>query len=73
MEAKFKTVGQIRKGNDLFTYENHSAFDVVAEVLESRFAEIPVLNEKRQVVGIISETDLIRRKLRPSSLGSSAR
>src|SRR5579872_1935149 len=60
MKPKFKTVGQIRKGNALFTYENHSAFDSVMELLHSRYTGMPVLNETHQVVGVISETDLIR-------------
>ncbi|SRR5579884_1333260 len=60
MKPKFKTVGQIRKGNALFTYENHSAFDSVMELLHSRYTGMPVLNEMHQVVGVISETDLIR-------------
>ena len=60
MKPNFETVGQIKKGNTHYTYENHSAFDVANELLHSRETGMPVLNRENQVIGIISEQDLIR-------------
>lgn len=65
MKSRFETVGQIKKGNTFFTYENRSIFDVAVELLQSRYTGMPVLDREGRVVGIISETDLVR------ALGSS--
>ena len=60
MKPNFETVGQIKKGNTRYTYENHSAFDVANALLYSRETGMLVLNRENQVIGIVSEQDLIR-------------
>lgn len=60
MKPKFETVGEIRKGNTLFTYEDHSALEVALTLLHTRYSGMPVLSKEDRVVGVISEQDLLR-------------
>jgi CBS domain-containing protein len=60
MKPKFGTIGEIKKGNGLFTHEHTSAFDVAMELLHSRYTGMPVIDERERVVGVVSQQDLLR-------------
>jgi len=60
MKPKYETVGQIKKGNTLFTYEDTPAIDVVLDLDHSRWTGMPVVDGNKRVVGIVSEQDLLR-------------
>lgn len=59
MRPKYQTVGEIKKGNTLFTREGSSAFDVSSLLLDSHESGMPVVGEDDQVVGFISEQDIL--------------
>lgn len=59
MRPKYQTVGEIKKGNTLFTREGSSAFDVSSLLLDSHESGIPVVGEDDRVVGFISEQDIL--------------
>lgn len=59
MRPKYQTVGEIKKGNTLFTREGSSAFDVSSLLLDSHESGMPVVSEDDRVVGFISEQDIL--------------
>lgn len=59
MRPKYQTVGEIKKGNTLFTREGSSAFDVSSLLLDSHESGMPVVGEDDRVVGFISEQDIL--------------
>lgn len=59
MKPHFATVGEIKKTNILSAREETSAFEIALALLESGFHGMPIVNSKDQVVGKVSEIDLI--------------
>jgi len=60
MKPHFATVGEIKKTNTLSAREGTPAFDIAMALLESGLHGMPILNSKDQVVGKVSEIDLIK-------------
>ncbi|HXC61446.1 MAG TPA: CBS domain-containing protein, partial [Nitrospiria bacterium] len=60
MKPKFETVGQIKKGNTLFTYEDTPISKIAEDLAHSRWTGMPVVDQKNRVIGIVSEQDLLR-------------
>lgn len=60
MRPKFQTVGEIKKGNTLFTREENSAFDVATQLLDNHEGGMPVVAGEDRVVGFISEQDILQ-------------
>ncbi|MCG3114169.1 MAG: CBS domain-containing protein [Candidatus Manganitrophus sp. SA1] len=60
MKPHYATVGEIKKTNTLSAREETSAFDIALALLESGFHGMPIVNSKDQVVGKVSEIDLIK-------------
>jgi len=60
MKPEFKTLRKIKLGNAFSCRENHSLFDVGAEILDSGFTGIPVVDRENRVIGIVSELDILR-------------
>src|SRR5208282_707464 len=60
MEAKVSAVLKL-KGHDVVTVTPHETVASVAKMLtQNRIGAVPVINESGQLVGIISERDIIR-------------
>ena len=60
MKPKFETVGQIKKGNTLFTYEDTPISKVAEDLTHSRWSGMPVIDRKNRGIGMVSEQDLLR-------------
>jgi CBS domain-containing protein len=60
MKPHFATVGEIKKTNTLSAREETSAFEIALTLLESGFHGMPIVNSEDQVVGRVSEIDLIK-------------
>jgi CBS domain-containing protein len=60
MKPHFSTVGEIKKTNTLSAREETPAYHIVLALLESGFHGMPITNSKDQVVGKVSELDLIK-------------
>ena len=60
MTPTYETVGQIKKGNTLFTYEETPAIHVAIDLDHSRWTGMPVVDGKNRVVGMVTEQDLLR-------------
>jgi CBS domain-containing protein len=60
MKPKFETVGDIKLGNSLFSYEDTTATQIAEELLHSRWTGLPVIDRNSRVVGVVSEQDLLR-------------
>ena len=56
----FKTVGQILPTNDVKFRKKQTAMEVAVELLSTHTPGGPVIDEKKQFVGFISEFDLLR-------------
>ena len=68
MQPKFETVGEIKLGNTFFTHKKSSALNIASELLHSRYSGMPVIDEKRRVVGIVSQADILKALRSPRSL-----
>ena len=60
MKPKFETIGDIKLGNPLFSYEDTAASKIADDLLHSRWTGMPVIDRNNRVVGIVSEQDLLR-------------
>lgn len=60
MKPKFETVGQIKKGNTLFAYEDTPISKIAEDLAHSRWTGMPVVDRKDRVIGMVSEQDLLR-------------
>jgi CBS domain-containing protein len=60
MKPKFETIGDIKLGNPLFSYEDTLASKIADDLLHSRWTGMPVIDRNDHVVGIVSEQDLLR-------------
>ena len=60
MKPKFRSIGDIKLGNLLFTYEDTLSDKVANDLLHSRWAGMPVIDRNNRVVGVVSEQDLLR-------------
>ena len=56
----FKTVGQIRATNELVFRRDQNAMGVAVELLTTHTSGAPVVDEKGDFVGFISEFDILR-------------
>ena len=56
----FKTVGQIHATNNLVFQRNQNAMGVAVELLSSHTSGAPVVNERGEFIGFISEFDILR-------------
>lgn len=56
----FKTVGQIRATNDLVFRRNQNAMGVAVELLTTHTPGAPVVDERGEFTGFVSEFDLLR-------------
>ncbi len=56
----FKTVGQIRATNDLVFRRNQNAMGVAVELLTTHTPGAPVVDERGEFIGFVSEFDLLR-------------
>lgn len=56
----FKTVGQIRATNDLVFRRNQNAMGVAVELLMTHTPGAPVVDERGEFIGFVSEFDLLR-------------
>ena len=55
----FKTVGQIHATNNLVVQRNQNAMGVAVELLASHTSGAPVVNERGEFIGFISEFDIL--------------
>jgi CBS domain-containing protein len=60
MKPIFETVGQIKKGNTLLTYEGTPAVKIANDLVYSRWTGMPVVDRDKRVIGMVSEQDLLR-------------
>jgi CBS domain-containing protein len=60
MKPHYKTVGEIRIDNNLWVGEDASAYDAARVLLDSDFHGMPVLDKNGQLIGKITEMDLLR-------------
>ena len=60
MKPHFKTVGEIIITNKLSAAENASAYAVAVRLLEANFQGLPVLDCSGNVVGKVTEIDLLK-------------
>ena len=60
MKPRFETIGEIKLGNPLFTYEDTPVSQIADELLHSRWTGMPVIDRNNRVIGIVSEQDLLR-------------
>ena len=60
MKPKFETVGQIKKGNSLFTYADIPIVKIAEDLAHSRWSGMPVVDRENRVIGVVSEQDLLR-------------
>ena len=56
----FKTVGQIHATNDLVFQRNQNAMGVAVELLSTHTPGAPVVDERGEFVGFVSEFDILR-------------
>ncbi|HSF67142.1 MAG TPA: CBS domain-containing protein [Nitrospiraceae bacterium] len=56
----FKTVGQIHATNNLVFQRNQNAMDIAVELLSTHTSGAPVVDERGEFMGFISEFDLLR-------------
>jgi predicted transcriptional regulator len=56
----FKTVGQIHATNDLVLQRNQNAMGVAVELLSTHTAGAPVVDERGEFIGFVSEFDILR-------------
>ena len=56
----FKTVGQIHATNSLVFQRNQNAMGIAVELLSSHTAGAPVVDERDEFIGFISEIDILR-------------
>jgi len=56
----FKTIGQINATNDLVFQRSQNAMGVAVELLSTHTPGAPVVDEKGEFVGFISEFDILR-------------
>ena len=56
----FKTVGQIHATNNLVFQRHQNAMGVAVELLSSHTSGAPVVNERGEFIGFISEFDILR-------------
>jgi CBS domain-containing protein len=56
----FKTVGQIHATNDLVFRHDQNAMGVAVELLSTHTPGAPVVDEKGEFVGFVSEFDILR-------------
>jgi CBS domain-containing protein len=68
MKPKFETVGQIKKGNTLFTYADTPIVKVAEDLAHSRWTGMPVVDRENRVIGMVSEQDLLRAFREPRHL-----
>jgi len=68
MKPKFETVGEIKKGNNLFTYADTAIVKVAEDLAHSRWSGMPVVDRENRVIGIVSEQDLLRAFREPRNL-----
>jgi len=60
MKPKLETVGEIKKGNTLFTYPDVPIGKVAENLVHSRWTGMPVVDREKRVIGMVSEQDLLR-------------
>lgn len=60
MKPHFKTVGDVMLSNRLSCTKATSAYSVALKLLEADFHGLPVLDDSGQVVGKLTEIDLLR-------------
>ncbi len=56
----FKTVGQIDATNNLVFQRNQNAMGVVVELLATHTSGAPVVDERGEFIGFVSEFDILR-------------
>ena len=56
----FKTVGQVHATNDLVFQRTHNAMSVAVELLTTHTAGAPVVDERGEFIGFVSEFDILR-------------
>jgi predicted transcriptional regulator len=56
----FKTVGQIHATNNLVFPRNQNAMGVAVELLSTHTSGAPVVDERGQFIGFVSEFDILR-------------
>ena len=56
----FKTIGQIHATNDLVFQRTHNAMGVAVELLTTHTAGAPVVDERGEFIGFVSEFDILR-------------
>ena len=56
----FKTVGQIHATNNLIFQRNQNAMGVAVELLATHTAGAPVVDERGEFIGFVSEFDILR-------------
>ena len=56
----FKTVGQIHATNDLLFQRNQNAMAVAVELLSTHTPDAPVVDERGEFIGFVSEFDILR-------------
>ena len=56
----FKTVGQLHATNNLVFRRNQNAMDVAVELLATHTPGAPVVDERGEFIGFVSEFDLLR-------------
>ena len=56
----FKTVGQVHATNDLVFQRTHNAMGVAVELLTTHTAGAPVVDERGEFIGFVSEFDILR-------------
>ena len=55
----FKTVGQIHATNALVFHRTHNAMGVAVELLTTHTSGAPVVNERNEFIGFVSEFDFL--------------
>ena len=56
----FKTVGQVHATNDLVFRRTHNAMGVAVELLTTHTSGAPVVSERGEFIGFVSEFDILR-------------
>ena len=56
----FKTVGQVHATNDLVFQRNQNAMGIAVELLSTHTSGAPVVDERGEFMGFISEFDILR-------------
>ena len=56
----FKTVGQIHATNNLVFQRNQNAMGIAVELLSTHTSGAPVVDERSQFIGFVSEFDILR-------------